>query len=120
MSTAPLTLHQTAVDGTTVLEVHGPLRDGNTLTLELRLALLLVQLRSPLVVDLAAVEDCDPVGAAVLLGAARAASPATPLRLARPGRTVLESLRAAGILRVVPTFATVGGATRADPTELMG
>jgi anti-anti-sigma regulatory factor len=120
MSTAPLTLRQTELDGTTVLEIHGPLRDGSTPTLERRLALLLVQLRSPLIIDLAGVGDCDPVGAAVLVGAGRAASRATPVRLARPGGPALETLRAVGVLRIVPTFATVGDAIRADPSELMG
>ena len=120
MSSAPLTLRRTDVDGTTVLEIHGALRSGNTPALERHLALLLVQLRSPLVIDLAGVQDCDAVGAAVLMGAGRAAAPATPVRLACPGDTIREALRTVGTPSAVPIFASVDGAARSDPSQLLG
>ncbi len=120
MTTAPLTLHETTVAGVTVLQLRGALQHGNTGALEQRLALLLVRLRSPLVIDLSAVETCDAAGAAVLVGAARAASPATPVRLAGPNEATRAALRTAGVVGALPAFGSVAGAAQADPADLHG
>lgn len=119
MSPRQLMLHCAERDGATILHIGGALVQGNTLALERRAALLLTQLRHPLIVDLSQVPECDSAGAAALVGASRAASPATPVRLAGATDAVQQSLRTAGVLHIVPTFNTVDGAIRADPMELL-
>ncbi len=119
MSAKPLMLHCTERHGATILHIGGALVQGNTLAVEHRAALLLTQLRHPLIVDLSEVSECDSAGGAVLVGAGRAASPTTPVRLAGATDTVQQSLRTAGVLHLMPTFTTVDGAIRADPTELL-
>ena len=119
MSPTQLMLHCTERDGATILHIGGALVAGNTLTFERRAALLLTQLRHPLVVDLSQISECDSAGAAVLVGASRAAPPATPLRLAGATDALQQSLRTAGVLHIVPTFTPVAGAIRAEPTELL-
>lgn len=114
-----LILHCTERDGTTVLQIGGALLEGNTSLLERRIALLLTQLRHPLILDLSQVQECDATGATVLLGARRAAPPATSVRLAGATDAVQRVLRAAGVLLSVPAFATVQGAIHADPAELI-
>ena len=65
-----------------VLTLHGPLTADCGPQLERALALLLVELRRPLVLDLTGITASDPAGLAILGAVARAAPPATPLRLA--------------------------------------
>ena len=119
MSATQLQLHCSEREGATILQIGGALRESNASTLERRSALLLTRLRHPLIIDLSQVHACDSAGAAVLVGISRAASPATPVRLAGLTDAVQQLLRAAGVLRSVPTFTTVGGAVRADPTDLL-
>ena len=119
MSPTPLMLHCTQRDGVTILHLGGALLGSSTSALERRVALLLTQIRHPLIIDLSQVDACDPAGAVALVGASRAAPPATPVRLAGATRAVQQVLHTAGVLRTVPTFTTIEGAIRTDPTELL-
>ena len=119
MSPTPLMLHCTERDGVTILHLGGAVLEGNTSVLERRAALLLTQIRRPLIIDLSEVDACDSAGAAALVGASRAAPPTTPVRLAGATGAVQQVLRTAGVLRIVPTFTTIEGAIRTDPTELL-
>ena len=120
MGPAPLIFHCTERGGATILQIGGALLESNTVALERRVALLLTQLRRPLIVDLSQVHECDAAGAAVLVGAGRAASSAAPVRLAGATPAVQQVLRTADVLRMVPAFGTVDDAIRADPTGRLG
>ncbi len=117
MDPAPLIFHCTERDGAMILQIGGALLESNTGALERRVALLLTRLRRPLIVDLSQVQECDAAGAAVLVGAGRAASPATPVRLAGATPAVQQVLQTADVLRMVPAFRTVDDAIGADPTR---
>lgn len=119
MSVSPLVMRCTERAGTTVLQIGGALVEGNTRPLERRIALLLTQVRHPLIIDLSQVHECDSVGAAVLAGAGRAASPATSVRLTGINDAVQHALRTTGVLRNVQAFGTVGGAIRADRMDVI-
>ena len=119
MNPTPLMLHCTERDGVTILHLGGASLMNSTSALERRAALLLTQIRRPLIIDLSQIEACDLAGAAALVGAGRAAPPATPVRLAGATSPVQQVLHAAGVPRTVPTFTTIEGAIRADSTELL-
>jgi anti-anti-sigma factor len=73
-----------------------------------------------LVVNLSGVGSCDGGGALVLDAAARmAARDGRELRLAAPAASVCQALHRAGIMRTIATYATVAGAQRADPLDLL-
>ena len=119
MSPTPLMLHCTERDGVTILHLGGALLESSASALERRAALLLTQIRRPLIIDLSQVDACDSALAVALVGASRAAPPATAVRLAGATSAVQQVLHAAGVPRTVPTFTTIEGAIGTDPTELL-
>src|SRR4051794_39961342 len=108
------------VHGACVLALTGGLCASTVLTIEPEVAWLLAGDRSVLIVDLAEVEACDSAGLAMLDACDQASSAAgIELRLAAPGPSVCQALRARGLISRLRVFGTVDGAARADAVDLL-
>ena len=100
--------------GVTIAELAGELSVATAPVLREQLLGLLRPGSSRLVADLSGVTFCDPIGLAVLVGAARRARRLGGfLHLAAVSPQAEHMLRATGLHRHLPVFATIGAATAA-------
>jgi anti-anti-sigma factor len=99
--------------GHVVLAVYGELDIATTASLRDRIADLLENATTPIIIDLSGVTFCDASGLAVLVDARRRAEPrGITVALAAPRRNVSKLLRVSGLDRsfaVHPTLAAALG-----------
>src|SRR4051812_14451260 len=91
-----------------VVTVRGSMTAQTAMMLHSQLELLLQRPDAVIVLDLAAVAECDITAVTVLRAAAAVAvNSGRALRLARPPDAVAQILRAAQTLRFIPAYASL-------------
>lgn len=107
-------------DAVTVVGLHGELDVDAAVHLQAVLFDLVDRLSTRIVVDLAGLTFCDPIGLLTFVNAHRSCTGLGGyLHLAAPPPVVLPTLAAVGRLTPIPVYTTVEAACTGDPAELI-